>query len=78
MRNNYLKAASAVIKEPIIFINVISRQAKKLKVGSKLLIDLLEKVDIANFVLKEIIEGKISDELYSDKLKQDRAIFANK
>ncbi|MDR1891207.1 MAG: DNA-directed RNA polymerase subunit omega [Puniceicoccales bacterium] len=78
MRNDYLKAASAIIREPNILINVVSRRVKQLKAGSKPLVDSLEKLDMEDVALKEIIEGKISYELYSDKSKQDGDIFANK
>ncbi|MDR1457766.1 MAG: DNA-directed RNA polymerase subunit omega [Puniceicoccales bacterium] len=78
MRNDYLKAASAIIREPNILINVVSRRVKQLKAGSKPLVDSLEKLDMEDIVLKEIIEGKISYELYSDQMKSVDNVFANK
>ncbi|MDR0742225.1 MAG: DNA-directed RNA polymerase subunit omega [Puniceicoccales bacterium] len=78
MRNDYLKAASAIIREPNILINVVSRRVKQLKAGSKPLVDPLEKLDMEDVVLKEIIEGKISYELYSDQVKLADNAFANK
>ena len=64
MRNDYLKAACAIIREPNILINVVSRRVKQLKAGSKPLTDSLEKLDMEDIALKEIIEGKITYELY--------------
>jgi DNA-directed RNA polymerase subunit omega len=78
MRNDYLKAASAIIREPNILINVVSRRVKQLKAGSKPLVDSLEKLDMEDIVLKEIIEGKISYELYSDQVRSADNVFANK
>ncbi|MDR2737536.1 MAG: DNA-directed RNA polymerase subunit omega [Puniceicoccales bacterium] len=66
MRNDYLKAASAIIKEPNILINVVSKRVKQLKAGAKPLVDYLEKLDMEDIALKEIIEGKITYELYID------------
>jgi DNA-directed RNA polymerase subunit omega len=66
MRNDYLRAASAIIKEPNILINVVSKRVRQLKAGSKPLVDSLEKLDMEDIALKEIIEGKITYELFSD------------
>jgi DNA-directed RNA polymerase subunit omega len=63
MKNDYLKAASASIKEVDILINVVSKRAKQLRAGAKPLVDSLEKLDMEDVALKEIIEGKISYEL---------------
>ncbi|MDR2778940.1 MAG: DNA-directed RNA polymerase subunit omega [Puniceicoccales bacterium] len=67
MRNDYLKAASAIIREPNILINVVSRRVKQLRAGSKPMVDSLEKLDMEDVALKEIIEGKIFYELYSSE-----------
>jgi DNA-directed RNA polymerase subunit omega len=60
MRNDYLKAASAIIRDPNILINVVSKRVKQLKAGKKRLTDSLEKLDMEDIALKEIIEGKIT------------------
>jgi DNA-directed RNA polymerase subunit omega len=67
MRNDYLKAASAIIRKPNILINVVSRRVKQLKAGAKPLVDSLERLDMEDIALKEIIEGKITYELYLDE-----------
>ncbi len=63
MRSDYLKAASAIIREPNILINVVSRRVKQLKAGARPLIDSLEKLDNEDIALREIIEGKITYDL---------------
>lgn len=60
MRSDYLKAAAAIIREPNILINVVSRRVKQLKAGARPLIDSLEKLDNEDIALREIIEGKIT------------------
>jgi DNA-directed RNA polymerase subunit omega len=65
MRNDYLKAASAIIKEPNVLINVVSKRVKQLRAGARPLVDSLEKLDMDDVALKEIIEGKITYELYA-------------
>lgn len=64
LRNEYLKAAQKVISDPNILINVVSRRSKQLKYGMKPLIESLEKLEPEDIALREIIEGKISYELY--------------
>ena len=59
MRSDYLKAASAIIREPNILINVVSRRVKQLKAGARPLVDSLEKLDNEDIALREIIEGKL-------------------
>ncbi|MDR1413536.1 MAG: DNA-directed RNA polymerase subunit omega [Puniceicoccales bacterium] len=63
MRGDYLKAASAIVGDPNILINVVSKRVKQLKAGAKPLTDSLEKLDMEDVALKEIIEGKIAFEI---------------
>lgn len=64
MRDEYLAEAQRVIPDPNILINVVSRRSKQLKHGMKPLIESLEKLEPEDIALREIIEGKISYELY--------------
>jgi DNA-directed RNA polymerase subunit omega len=64
MRDEYLKAAAAIISEPNILINLVSRRVKQLKGGAKALVDSLERLSNEDVALREIIEGKITYELY--------------
>jgi DNA-directed RNA polymerase subunit omega len=63
MRDDYLQAASLVIDEPMILINVVSRRVKQLRHGSRPLVVSLEKLTAEDTALREIAERKISYEL---------------
>ena len=63
MRDDYIKAAQAVIEDPNVLINVVSRRVKQLKRGNRALVESLEKLSAEDTALREIIEGKISYEL---------------
>jgi DNA-directed RNA polymerase subunit omega len=63
MRNDYLRAALTIIGDHNALINVVSRRVKQLKAGAKPLVDSLEKLDMEDIALKEIIEGRIFYEL---------------
>lgn len=64
MREEYLEKAQEVIPDPNILINVVSRRSKQLKYGMKPLVESLEKLEPEDIALREIIEGKITYELY--------------
>ena len=63
MRDDLLKAASAIIKDPNILVNVVSKRVKQLKYGSLPLVDSLEKLFPEDIALKEIVEGKLQYEV---------------
>ena len=63
MRDDYLKAASAIIKDPNILVNVVSKRVKQLKYGSQPMIDSLEKLLPEDIALKEIVDGKLKYEV---------------
>lgn len=69
MRDEYLKKAQEIIPDPSILINVVSKRSKQLKRGMKPLIDSLERLEPEDIALREIIEGKISYQLYQPKEK---------
>lgn len=64
MRDEYIKAASKVIPDPNILINVISRRVKQLKNGQRPLVESLERLSPEDTALREVIEGKITYELF--------------
>ena len=64
MRDEYLARARKIIPDPNILINVVSRRSKQLKYGMKPLVESLEKLEPEDIALREIIEGKISYDLY--------------
>ena len=63
MRDDYLKAALAIISNPNILVNVVSKRVKQLKSGANPLIESFERLDYDDVALREIIEGKITYEL---------------
>lgn len=64
MRDEYIKLAQKVISDPNILINVVSRRVKQLKMGQKPLVESLERLSPEDIALREVIEGKITYELY--------------
>ena len=64
MRDDYLKAAQKIVPDPNILIHMVSRRSKQLKHGMKALVESLEKLEPEDIALREIIERKISYELY--------------
>jgi len=63
MRDEDLRAASKIISDPYILVNVVSRRVKQLRRGSRPLVESLEKLTPEDIALREIIEGRISYEL---------------
>lgn len=62
MRDAYLLAATKLIPDPYILVNVVSRRVKQLRRGSRPLVESLEKLATEDIALREIAEGKISYE----------------
>lgn len=65
LKDEYLKQATKVIQDPNILVNVISRRVKQLKHGSRPLVESLEKLNPEDIALREVIEGKITYQLYA-------------
>lgn len=70
MRDEYIKQAQKVIPDPNILINVVSRRVKQLKFGQKPLVESLERLSPEDTALREIIEGKITYELYDPETEK--------
>lgn len=66
MRDDYIKQAQKIIPDPNILINVVSRRVKQLKMGQRPLIESLERLAAEDIALREVIEGKITYELFDD------------
>ena len=66
MRDDYLKLAQEKVTDPNILINMVSRRAKQLKSGDKPLIESLERLSAEDIALREIIDGKLSYQLFAD------------
>jgi DNA-directed RNA polymerase subunit omega len=69
LRDDYIQAAQKVIKDPNILINVVSRRVKQLKMGQTPLVESLERLSPEDIALREIIEGKITYELWTPETK---------
>lgn len=60
MRDEYLKRAMVIIGNVNTLINLVSLRVKQLRSGkNKSLIQSLERLDLEDIALREIIEGKI-------------------
>ncbi len=64
MKDDLLREASKVIKNPNILVNLVSKRMKQLKQGMEPLVESLGKLELEDVALLEIIQGKISYELY--------------
>lgn len=62
MRSDLVEAASQVITEPPLLINLVSRRVKQLNQGRSPLVQVEPRMGSADIALKEIIEGKIAPE----------------
>jgi DNA-directed RNA polymerase subunit omega len=62
MRSDLVEAASKVIPEPPVLINLVSRRVKQLNQGRSALVQVEPRMGSADIALKEIIEGKIAPE----------------
>lgn len=75
MRDEYLLAARAVVSDPYILINVVSRRVKQLRRGARPLVESLEKLNAEDIALREIAEGRISYELQETEPLEDSANY---
>ena len=60
MRSDLVAAASKVIPEPPLLINLVSARVKQLNNGRSPLVKVDHRMGAADIALTEIIEGKIS------------------
>lgn len=71
MREDYLKEAQKKITDPNILINVVSKRVKQLKYGGKPTVASLEKLELEDIALLEIIRGNISYSLYQPRAENE-------
>ncbi len=62
MRSDLVVAASKVIPEPPVLINLVSTRVKQLNMGRSPLVKIDHRMGAADIALTEIIEGKIGVE----------------
>ena len=60
MRDDYLREAQKIIEDPYILVNVISTRVKGLRRGARPLVESLEKLELEDIALREVIEGRIT------------------
>lgn len=59
MRSDLVEKASAVVPDPPVLINMVSRRVRQLNNGRPALVRRMERMGQADIALLEIIEGKI-------------------
>ena len=59
MKNSLVRKAAAIIEDPQILVNVVSKRVTQLNQGRSPLIDTLPSMGAADIALTEIIEGKV-------------------
>lgn len=64
MKDDLLREASKVIQNPNILVNLVSKRVRQLKQGMEPLVESLGKLELEDLAFLEIIQGKISYELY--------------
>jgi DNA-directed RNA polymerase subunit omega len=60
MRDDYLRQALLVIPNPNILINIVSRRVKQLRRCNDSRVESLERLELEDVALREIIEGKLT------------------
>ncbi|HEX4696357.1 MAG TPA: DNA-directed RNA polymerase subunit omega [Candidatus Udaeobacter sp.] len=63
MKSNLVKAASEVIPNPKILVNMVSQRVRQLCLGSRPMIEFVPGLGHADIALSEIAAGKLSFEL---------------
>lgn len=62
MRAQFLEEASAVITNPAILINMVSRRVRQLTLGHRPLIEVSPRMTSMDIALKEVADGKLTYE----------------
>jgi DNA-directed RNA polymerase subunit omega len=63
MKSNLVKAASEVIPNPKILVNMVSQRVRQLCLGSRPMVEFVPGLGHADVALSEIAAGKLSFEL---------------
>lgn len=63
MNNTYLVAATQIVKNPNILVNMVSQRVRQLGQGHKPLVLADPRMQYMDIALKEIAEGKIQFEM---------------
>ncbi|MFP4282658.1 MAG: DNA-directed RNA polymerase subunit omega [Opitutales bacterium] len=70
MKDELIRDAQKVIPDPNILINVVSRRVKQFKMGQKPLVESFERLSPEETALKEIIDGRITYELFDPESEE--------
>ncbi len=73
MNAKLLNAASIVLPDQQMLVNVISRRVKQLALGSRPLIAFVPGMGLADVALTEVIEGKLTFESTLGQMAQPEA-----
>ena len=73
MKSNLVKAASEVIPNPKILVNMVSQRVRQLCLGSRPMIEFVPGLGHADVALSEIAAGKLS---FESTLKQSDTVAA--
>ena len=73
MKPNLVKAASEVIPNPKILVNMVSQRVRQLCLGSRPMVEFVPGLGHADVALSEIAAGKLSFELTLKQSDTDTA-----
>jgi DNA-directed RNA polymerase subunit omega len=73
MKSNLVKAASEVIPNPKILVNMVSQRVRQLCLGSRPMVEFVPGLGHADVALSEIAAGKLSFELTLNQNGKDTA-----
>ncbi len=71
MKSNLVKAASEVIPNPKILVNMVSQRVRQLCLGHRPMIEFIPGLGHADIALSEIAAGKLSFELTLNQTSTD-------
>ena len=73
MKSNLVKAASEVIPNPKILVNMVSQRVRQLCLGHRPMIEFIPGLGHADIALSEIAAGKLSFESTLNQTSTDAA-----
>ena len=59
MKSDLVEQASAIIQDPQVLVNVVSKRVEQLNRSERTSVERLPNMGLADIALKEIIEGKL-------------------
>ncbi|MDR0679417.1 MAG: DNA-directed RNA polymerase subunit omega [Puniceicoccales bacterium] len=71
MRDEYLEKALEVIPNKNVLINLVSQRTRQLRRKNDSAVESLEHLELEDVALREIIEGKLTYELFEEEGQDD-------